>query len=33
MEITYEKQYSYHLGRDMEFKIYGHAGKPMLYIP
>ena len=33
MEIRYEKQYSHQLGRDMEFKIYGHAGKAMLYIP
>lgn len=33
MEIQYEKQYSWQLGRDMEFKIYGHAGKVMLYIP
>ncbi len=33
MEIKYEKQYSYQLGRDMEFKVYGHAGKAMLYIP
>ncbi|WP_289474945.1 hypothetical protein, partial [Klebsiella pneumoniae] len=21
------------LGRDMEFKVYGHAGKPVLFIP
>ena len=33
MEIRYEKHYSSHLGRDMEFKIYGHAGKPVLFIP
>lgn len=33
MEVTYKKQYSHHMGRDMEFKIYGHAGKAMLYIP
>lgn len=33
MEVRYEKQYSQQLGRDMEFKIYGHAGKAMLYIP
>ena len=33
MEIRYEKHYSAHLGRDMEFKIYGHAGKPVLFFP
>jgi len=33
MEIHYEKHYSSHLGREMEFKIYGHAGKPVLFIP
>lgn len=33
MEIRYEKHYSSHLGREMEFKIYGHAGKPVLFIP
>ena len=33
MEMRYERQYSRQLNRDMEFKIYGHAGKPMLYIP
>lgn len=33
MEINYVKQYSPALGRDMECKIYGHAGRPVLYIP
>ena len=33
MEVQYMKQYSPALNRDMECKIYGHAGKPVLYIP
>lgn len=33
MEIRYYKHYSGHLGRDMEFKVYGHGGKPVLFIP
>ncbi|MDD7738593.1 MAG: alpha/beta hydrolase-fold protein [Fusicatenibacter sp.] len=33
METTYRKQYSPALGRDMECKIYGHAGRPVLFIP
>ena len=33
MEIRYEKHYSSFLNREMEFKIYGHAGKPVLFIP
>lgn len=33
MEIRYEHHYSGHLGREMEFKIYGHSGKPVLFIP
>lgn len=33
MEIRYFKHYSRHLQRDMEFKVYGHAGKPVLYFP
>ena len=33
MEIRYFKNYSHCLGRDMEFKVYGHAGKPVLFIP
>ena len=32
MEIRYFKNYSHCLGRDMEFKVYGHRGKPVLFI-
>lgn len=33
METRYFKHYSGCLGRDMEFKVYGHRGKPILFIP
>ena len=33
MKIEYRKHYSHHLGRDMEYKVYGHAGKPGMFIP
>ncbi|MDO4322281.1 MAG: alpha/beta hydrolase-fold protein [Lachnospiraceae bacterium] len=33
MEIQYFKQYSPALGLDMECKVYGHAGRPVLFIP
>lgn len=33
MEMQCFKEYSPELGRDMECKLYGHAGRPMLYIP
>ncbi len=33
MKTEYFKEYSHNLGRDMEFKVYGHAGKPMLVFP
>ena len=33
MEVRYYKDYSPALGRDMEFKVYGHQGKPVLFIP
>lgn len=33
METQYFKDYSPALGRDMECKVYGHAGKPVLFIP
>ena len=33
MNIQYIKRYSHHLGREMEFKIYGHGGKPVMFIP
>ena len=33
METQYLKWYSSELGRDMEMKVYGHAGRPVLFIP
>ena len=33
METQYFKDYSSALGRDMECKVYGHAGRPVLFIP
>jgi hypothetical protein len=30
MHVRYYKEYSQHLQRDMEFKVYGHAGLPMI---
>ena len=33
MHKQYFKEYSPALGRDMEGMIYGHAGRPMLFIP
>ena len=33
MEISYHKEYSRELGRDMEYKVYGHTGKPVLVFP
>ena len=33
MEISYGKFYSGSLGRDMEYKVYGTRGKPVLIIP
>ena len=33
MEIRYFKHWSSHLNREMEFKVYGHCGKPVLFIP
>ncbi len=33
MEMQYFKSYSEALGRDMECKVYGHAGLPVLFIP
>lgn len=33
METQYFKDYSDALGRDMEVKVYGHAGRPVLFIP
>ena len=33
MQTAYYKEYSPSLGRDMEVKRYGHAGRPILFIP
>ena len=33
MNIEYHNHYSSYLQRDMEFKVYGHAGKPVIFIP
>ena len=33
MRTQYFKEYSPALGREMEWKVYGHGGRPMLYIP
>ena len=33
METQYFKGYSQALGRDMECKVYGHAGRPVLFVP
>ena len=33
MKVEYYKEYSNILGRDMEFKVFGHAGKPCIAFP
>ena len=33
MKVEYYKEYSNILGRDMEFKVFGHAGKPCIFFP
>ena len=33
MEMQYYKGYSHHLGCEVECKRYGHAGRPVLFIP
>ena len=33
MQTRYFKEYSPILGRDMECKVYGHTGRPVLFIP
>ena len=33
MQTRYFKSYSPALGREMECKVYGHAGRPMLFVP
>ena len=33
MNIEYHKWWSPAVGRDMEFKVYGHSGKPFVVFP
>ena len=33
MRIEYRTHYSSFLGRELEYKIYGHGGKPVIFIP
>ncbi len=33
MQMRYYKEYSRYLDRDMEFKVYGHTGRPILIFP
>jgi len=33
MKIEYHKHYSAFLNREMEFKVYGHGGRPVMFIP
>ncbi len=33
MNTQYFKEYSPALNREMEWKVYGHGGRPVLYIP
>ena len=33
MEIQYVREYSDILKKDVEYKIYGHTGRPVLFIP
>lgn len=33
MHIEYRRHYSSYLGREMDFKVYGHAGKPIIVFP
>ena len=33
MQIEYHRHYSGNLGREMAFKVYGHAGKPIIVFP
>ncbi|MCD7860153.1 MAG: esterase [Firmicutes bacterium] len=33
METRYMTHYSGSLGREMEFKVYGHSGKPVVFVP
>jgi esterase/lipase superfamily enzyme len=33
MQVTYHKEFSRKLGKDMEYKVYGYKGKPVLVFP
>jgi esterase/lipase superfamily enzyme len=33
MKVEYFSEWSHHLARHMEYKVYGHAGKPVLVFP
>jgi esterase/lipase superfamily enzyme len=33
MKVEYYKEYSVNLNRDMEYKVYGHSGRPILVFP
>jgi len=33
MEVAYHRWESRHLGRDMEYKVYGHRGRPIVVFP
>ena len=33
MEVVYMREYSYNLGRDMEYKVYGDGGRPIIVFP
>ena len=33
MQTYYTKWYSPSVGREMEIKVYGHAGRPVLFSP
>lgn len=33
MDVAYHKKWSRHLGKEMEFKVYGTGGKPVLVFP
>jgi esterase/lipase superfamily enzyme len=33
VQIAYHKGFSHHLGRDMEYKRFGHAGRPVVMFP
>ncbi len=33
MKIEYYREYSHHLNRQMEYKVFGHAGKPCIAFP